>query len=236
MSLEGQTALVTGGGTGIGAAIALALARAGADLVLAGRRQAPLEKVRGEIEALGRRALAQTCDVRDAGQVEALKAAAKDAFGPVDVLVNNAGIGLSRPVLEVREADFQAVFDTNVKGVHLCCRAFVPDMQQRGRGAVVMVSSLAGKRPFVGGGIYSASKAALMSYAEILRQEVRRDGVRVIVVCPGTVATPFFDQPGFNPPVGNLQAGDVADLIVAALSLPERALVSEFEIRPAIPK
>lgn len=239
MKLKGQVALVTGAGSGIGAAVARALGREGANLVLTGRRKEPLEDMKKEIEANGVPVFAHPCDVRSADQVFDLKETALSFYGHVDVLINSAGVALNRPILESSEEDFERLFDTNVKGVFLCSKAFVPDMVKRGKGSVVMISSLSGKRPFIGGGIYSATKFAVQGISEVLRQEVRREGVRVIVICPGTVHTALFNSPGFGEYMdslpGDLQPQDVAETIVGALTLPERALVSELEIRPAIP-
>lgn len=171
MRLQGQVALVTRAGSGIGAAVARALAREGANLILTGRRKEPLEGVKKEIEAYGVQALVHPCDVRSADQVFNLKEKVLSFFSHVDVLVNNAGVALNRPILESSEEDFERLFDTNVKGIFLCSKAFVPDMIKRGKGAVVMISSLSGKRPFAGGGIYCATKFAVQGFSEVLRKE-----------------------------------------------------------------
>jgi NAD(P)-dependent dehydrogenase (short-subunit alcohol dehydrogenase family) len=184
--LAGRTALVTGGGNGLGAAIARALHAQGATVVLAGRRSAPLEQVCAE---LGDRASWQACDVADPAAV----AAHRDALAgvEVDVVVNNAGVaGPVAPLTEISVEEWDEVFEVNVRGVFLICRAFLPAMVARGHGDVVNVASVSGKRPLVRRTPYAASKMAVIGLTSTLAFEVGPAGVNVNTLSPGPVAGP----------------------------------------------
>ncbi len=197
-NLAGRVALVTGAGSGIGRAAALALARAGADLVLAGRRAEELMAVARKAEGVGRRALPVPTDVSDAAQVEALVAAGIHRFGRLDAAFNNAGIeGAFAPITELSEADFDATIAVNLKGVWLCCRQEIAAMQRFGRGgAIVNTSSWLAHGAFPGSSIYSASKAALDGMIRALAQEAAGAGIRVNNVSPGIIDTPMLRRFG----------------------------------------
>ena len=170
-SLAGRVAIVTGGGTGIGRGVALALARAGADTVVAARTPEPLEETCAEVRALGRRALAVQTDVTDTAQVGNMVARAMDAFGRVDVLVNNAGGNAGptfrqRLLLEMSAQDIDETFTVNVRSMLSCSQAVAPIMNRQEQGAIINVASRAGREstaPSAGGGVYPASKAAVVS-------------------------------------------------------------------------
>jgi len=188
--LTGRTALVTGGGNGLGAAIARALHAQGAAVVLAGRRPGPLEQVCAE---LGERASYQVCDVADPASVAALADALADV--EVDVVVNNAGVaGPVAPLTEISVEEWDEVFDVNVRGVFLVCRAFLPAMVARGRGDVVNVASVSGKRPLVRRTPYAASKMAVIGLTSTLAFEVGPAGVNVNTLSPGPVAGPRMER------------------------------------------
>ncbi|GAA1429260.1 SDR family oxidoreductase [Microlunatus lacustris] len=188
--LTGRTALVTGGGNGLGAAIARALHAQGAAVVLAGRRAEPLQQV---CAGLGERASWQICDVADPASVTALAEALADV--EVDVVVNNAGVaGPVAPLTEVSVEEWDEVFDVNVRGVFLVCRAFLPPMVARGRGDVVNVASVSGKRPLVRRTPYAASKMAVIGLTSTLAFEVGPAGVNVNTLSPGPVAGPRMER------------------------------------------
>jgi NAD(P)-dependent dehydrogenase (short-subunit alcohol dehydrogenase family) len=188
--LTGRTALVTGGGNGLGAAIARALHAQGAAVVLAGRRTEPLQQVCDE---LGERASWQSCDVADPASVAALAEALADV--EVDVVVNNAGVaGPVAPLTEISVEEWDEVFDVNVRGVFLVCRAFLPPMVARGRGDVVNVASVSGKRPLVRRTPYAASKMAVIGLTSTLAFEVGPAGVNVNTLSPGPVAGPRMER------------------------------------------
>jgi 3-oxoacyl-[acyl-carrier protein] reductase len=159
------------------------------------------------------------------------------ALGPVDCLVNNAGVLIAKPFEELTLDDWERTMAINVRSLYLMTRAVLPGMRQRRRGTVVNVASLAGRNGFVGGTAYTASKHAVLGFSRSLMLEVRRDQVRVIAICPGSVDTSLLrDQPMLkSDPAKILRPEDVADTIVHAVALPDRALVSELDIRPTNP-
>jgi 3-oxoacyl-[acyl-carrier protein] reductase len=232
-----DTALVTGATEGIGRAIAFALGLAGWQVGVCARTAPKLESLLAELAAAGIRAAGRPCDVADPAQVEALVAHVTTALGPVDVLVNNAGVAVLKPFAELSLAEWDAMMATNVRSLYVVTRAVLPGMRERRRGAVVNISSLSGKRGFAGGTAYAASKHAVMGFSESLMLEVRRDGVRVITICPGSVDTKIIhEQTVFEREAARiLQPEDVAEVVLTALRLPARATLSELEIRPANP-
>ena len=191
MSLAGRTALITGGGSGLGAAIARALHAQGAGVVLAGRRREPLEAV---VNELGHdRADWRVCDVSDPASVAELA----DSLTGIDlsILINNAGVG--GPVAELVDLDVTAwdeVFDVNVRGVFLLCRAFLPAMIEAGRGDVINLASVSGKRPLIRRTPYCASKMAVIGLTSTLAFEVGPYGVNVNSLSPGPVAGARMDR------------------------------------------
>jgi NAD(P)-dependent dehydrogenase (short-subunit alcohol dehydrogenase family) len=188
VELRDRVAAVTGGGRGLGRAIALRLARDGADLILAGRDAAELEAARSEVVGLGRRALAVVADVADEGQVGRLVAEAVNAFGRIDVLVNNAGVaGPTAPVQAVTRAEWDGVLAVNLTGAFLCCRAVLPGMLERRDGVIVNVSSVAGQQAYPLRSPYASSKWGLIGLTLTLAREAGPYNVRVNAVCPGPV-------------------------------------------------
>ena len=180
--LDGRTALVTGGGSGLGAAVGAALAGAGASVVLVGRRADVLAATAAR---LGERVRAEVCDVSDPAAVDDLARCLDD---DVSILVNNAGIpGPVAPLTEVSPQEWDEVFAVNVRGTYLLCRAFLPRMLARGDGDVVNVASVSGKRPLAGRTPYCASKMAVLGLTSTLAHEVGPHGVRVNALSPGPV-------------------------------------------------
>lgn len=194
-TLAGRTALVTGAGQGIGRHIALRLAGEGARVVLTARSRDKLQATKAAIELGGGTALVAPADVGEPEQVEALAAEARDAFGRVDLLVNNSGIGGPTADLWAIDPDsWEATFRVNVTGVFLLCRALLPDMIDRGTGSVVVIGSATGKRPLPGRTPYAASKTALIGLVRTLAAEAGPHGVRVNLVSPGPVAGERLDS------------------------------------------
>jgi 3-oxoacyl-[acyl-carrier protein] reductase len=165
--------IVTGGGRGIGKGIALSFAREQCRLVLAARTKSEIEKVADEVKQLGGEAIVVPTDVSREDDVEMLVKKAGDAFGRIDVLINNAGFGIFSKVAEMKTRDFQSMFDVNVRGVFFCTRAVLPYMMKQKDGVIVNVASLAGRNAFVGGAGYAATKWALIGFARSLMLEVR---------------------------------------------------------------
>jgi short-subunit dehydrogenase len=191
-ALKGRVAVVTGASSGIGEATARELASRGAAVVIAARDAESLEKLEREISASGGRALAVKTDISDADSVAAMVREAVQAFGSIDVLVNNAGVGLSGRVAELRPEDLRYVFEVNTVGPLVCTQAMLPHMGRSGR--IINVSSIVGKRsvPKVGG--YCATKFALNALSDALRVEIANRGITVTSVYPGTTRTAFRDN------------------------------------------
>jgi NAD(P)-dependent dehydrogenase (short-subunit alcohol dehydrogenase family) len=189
MSLSNQVAIVTGGGNGIGRTIALRLARDGADVVIAGRRQATLEESAAAVRAQGRKALPLVTDVSREDDVSAMARRALEAFGRIDILVNNAGIiGPTAPVVSVKRADWDEVMAINLTGAYLCAKAVLPDMIARRSGKIINISSVAGKVAYALRSPYAVSKWGMIGLTLTLAQEAGPSNIQVNVVCPGPVA------------------------------------------------
>lgn len=236
MELNGRVAVVTGGSTGIGRAIATRLAGEGCRVAVCARSEDTLREAEAAIRAAGGEALAVAADVGREDEVARLRDEVATKLGPASILVNNAGIGVFGSILDLGTADYDRVFDTNVKGVFLCTRAFAPDMVEAGDGVIVNVASLAGKNSFAGGSIYAASKHAVLGMSKCAMLDLRSKGVRVLAICPGSVATPFFDGTGHTPdPAKVLGAEDVAETVLHAVRMSDRGTLSEIEIRPVDP-
>lgn len=197
--LTGKTALVTGASQGLGAGFAVTLARAGAKVALAARQAGKLSDLQDRIAAEGGSAHAVTMDVTDAVSIRAAFDAAEEALGPVDVLVNNAGIAVTKPFLEMTEADWDAVLDTNLKGCFLAGQEAAKRMARRGTGSIINIASVLGQQVIGHLSSYCASKAGLIHLTKAMGLELARVGVRVNAIAPGYIETPinaeFFHSP-----------------------------------------
>jgi 3-oxoacyl-[acyl-carrier protein] reductase len=234
MKLQGASAIVTGASRGIGRAVALRLAREGARVTALARSRERLDQLVAEIRGAGGQALAFAGDVADRAACEAAVAGARQAHGRVQILVNNAGVGIQRPFAETSDEDWAATVGTNLSGVFYLTRAALPDLTNGG-GSVFMISSLAGSNPIPGLAAYCASKAALDHLAACLMLEVRQQGVKVSVLAPGSVNTEFGGRPRGEAD-WMLQPEDVAAAIVGLLEAREGAHLSRVELRPARPQ
>ena len=236
MELNGKTALVTGGTKGIGRAIAESLIREGANVVITARHSADLENAVAELNAIDRgRAVGFSCDVRVHSQVRSLFENAIKTFQRIDVLVNNAGIGIFGSVEETSPEDFRAVLETNLFGVYYCCHEAIPLMKQGGGGYIFNISSLAGVNAHAGMAAYNASKFGLNGFSEALMQEVRHDGIKVSYIMPGSVNTEFGGDSVSDEKSWQLQPEDIAQVVMDLMAYPERSLPSRVEIRPTRP-
>ncbi len=231
------TALVTGATEGIGRATTFALGRAGYRVAVCARTGSKVDAMVAELRAEGIDAAGAPADVGQPAEVSRAVTDVTQALGPIGVLVNNAGILIARPFEELTLDDWDATMGTNLRSLFLVTRAVLPGMRERREGTIVNVASLAGRNGFVGGTAYAASKHAVLGFSRSLMLETRKDGIRVMAVCPGSVDTALLrDQPLLRTdPSRILQPEDVASAILQAVLLPSRALVSELDIRPTNP-
>jgi len=227
--------VVTGGTSGIGLATVEALARRGARVFLCGRSADRIAEVVRTLDTP--RVSGHPCDVADPDAVTRFAGWVRATAGPPRILVNNAGLGHLAPLTELTLDQIDETFAVNVRGIFLMTRAFLPDMLQAGHGHIINVASLAGRNGFVGGTAYAASKHAVLGFSKSLMLEVRERGVRVSAVCPGSVRTDFFNRAGM--PRDDLdrvlQPEDVAASVLHIIDAPERAIVSEIDLRPRVP-
>jgi NAD(P)-dependent dehydrogenase (short-subunit alcohol dehydrogenase family) len=196
MELQGKTAIVTGGGRGIGEGIARVLAREGANVVVMGRHAEEVEAVSATIREGGGSALPVVADVTDWDSLVAMTAEAVRHFGGVDILVNNAGIeGPPRMLVDLPVEQWDQVLGVNLKGVFLCCKAVLPAMTARGRGRIVNIGSIAGRRmTFFGSVDYTVSKYGVEGLTQHLAWELAEHRITVNSICPGGVVTPLMEE------------------------------------------
>ena len=232
VDLTGKSAIVTGGTRGIGRAIATKLVGVGANVAITGRIESEIENAISELNKIGPGTVSgYVCDVRNYDRVKSLFA----AFGGVDILINNAGVGIFSSVESMSPEDFRAVLETNVFGVFYCCHEAIPLMRQRGGGYIINISSLAGANPHAEMAAYNASKFGLNGFSEALMQEVRHDGIKVTYIMPGSVNTEFGGDEPSEQKSWQLQPDDIARVVLDLLEYPGRALPSRIEIRPSRP-
>lgn len=237
MDLSSATAVVTGGTEGIGRAIAYALGERGARVAICARTASHVAGVVEELRGAGIRAAGTACDVADEAAVNRFAEFVRRELGDADVVVNNAGIGHWASVEDTTTEQFDETFAVNVRGVFLVTRAFLPAMKRRGSGHIVNIASLAGRNPVANAAAYAASKHAVLGFSKSLFMEVRKHNIRVAAICPGTVVTSFFGKSGWD--LGDeerkLRPEDVAHAVLAVLTLPHHALISELDLRPTNP-
>lgn len=243
MQLSNKTVIITGASSGIGEATAKSLAKEGANVVLVARRMDRLEQLKSQIEAEGGKVLAIQGDVTKRSEMKKVAEQTIAAFGKIDILVNNAGLMPLSFVKNLHEDEWDRMIDVNIKGVMNCTAAVLPNMMENKSGHIVNVSSVAGRKLFVGGSVYCATKFAVTAFSEGLRMELAPSiNIRVTVVEPGAVATeltstitdgelmeaigPWFKNIEF------LQPEDIAAGVVYAVTQPNRVNVSEVMIMP----
>ena len=241
--LEGRVVAITGASSGIGEATALAASKAGAAVALAARRAERIEDLAGRIESAGGRAVAIPTNVADEGQANAFVSGAREQLGRVDVLVNNAGVMLLGPVTGADTEDWRRMVNCNVLGLLYCTHAALPLMAEQGAGHIVNVSSVAGRIASLGSAVYNLTKWGVNGFSEGLRQEALHANIRVTIVEPGFVDTELQCH-NENPLVVDatqrmreeigelLQAEDIADAILYAITRPPHVSVNEVLVRP----
>jgi len=194
MNLKDEVVVVTGASRGIGRAISVAFAGEGARIALAARSKAELEETERQVTAAGGRCLVVPTDLTKAEDIEAMVATARKAFGPIDVLVNNAGIaGPTANCEDVKPDDWDSTFAVNVRAPFLCCRAVLAEMKRRRKGRIINIGSMSGKRPLAQRTPYTAGKMAIVGLTRTLAWEVGEYGITVNTISPGPVAGPRIE-------------------------------------------
>lgn len=232
-SLFGRLALITGANRGIGLAIARALAREGCNLIITGRDERALAKARTELEKLNVQVLAQSCDVRSPDSVDYLFVLVRGLHRPLDILINNAGIGhLNRTVGELPYPTWMEVIDTNLNGLFLMTQAALAVMK---RGSTIVNNlSIAAERVFPGSAAYNASKHGTLGFTNTLREELRPKGIRVIALMPGATDTAIWNTLWPKAPRRKMMSAEtVARTVVDALRLPESTTVEKIVVMPS---
>ena len=235
--LKGKVAVVTGGSRGIGYCIAERLLKEGASVYICAREVRILKQSLEELRKHGEaRVEGMGADVGRYEDCRRLIHTAAENFGGLDVLVNNAGIGIMKPVDQLTPAEWDATIHTNLSGVFYCCREAIPIMRTRGGGYIFNISSLAGVNPFPGGSAYNASKFGVNGFSEAMMQDVRYDGIRVSYIMPGSVDTGFGGAPGNRSRAEwKLSGEDIAKAVVDLYTYPTSTLASRIEMRPSQP-
>jgi 3-oxoacyl-[acyl-carrier protein] reductase len=243
--LEGKVALVTGGTRGIGRAIAEMLIAEGASVAICGRRQESVDRAVAELQAAAAanpaagKVAGKAADVKNHDEVGELFRFVDSQFGGLDVLVNNAGVGVFRTVRDLGLDEWKSIIDTNLSGAFYCSREALFRFVTRGSGYIVNMSSLAGSNAFAGGAAYNASKFGLNGFSEAMMQDVRSENVKISYIMPGSVATGFGGRGedsgsdwGTN---WKVWPQDVAEIVRTLLFMPARTLISRVEVRPSKP-
>ena len=238
-----KVAVVTGAGGGVGRAVVLKLAAAGWDVALVGRTNESLqETIRlGRSQSTKTKLVAFTCDIADEASVNKMADAVRKELGDPSAVVNNAGINLKkRHFKDVSNEDYRRVVDANLNGAFYCTQAFLPAMRAAKAGTIVNVVSDGGMfgNP-MSGPSYIASKFGMNGLTQAINAEERKNGIRGVAICPGEIDTPMLEGRPIPPPpearARMLQAEDVADCIMLAIQLPQRALIEQLLVRPTVP-
>ena len=229
--LTSRVALITGAGRGVGAAVAVAVARRGARVGLMSRSERELAQVRAEIERGGGKALSLVADVHDEAAVRDAVGKILETWGPVEILVNNAGHTEVAPVDELSLDAWRAVIDTNLTGAFICTRAVLPQMKELGRGWIIAIGSRFSRNGDAGMGAYAASKHGLIGFMQSLAVEVRPNGIKVATICPGDINTRFGRAEG-EVVEGALEPSDVANAVLYLLDQSEAAWTEELNLWP----
>jgi 3-oxoacyl-[acyl-carrier protein] reductase len=232
-NLTGKVAIVTGATKGIGLAIAERMVNEGMSVVVSARTESDVTTV---VERLGAHAMGVPCDVSDPDACQALVDATIDRFGRLDVLVNNAGLGVFKPISELSVEEWRLQIDVNLGGVFYCSKAALPHLSASGDGFIVNIGSLASRNSFATGTGYNASKFGLLGLSEAMMLDVRYDDVRVSIVMPGSVNTPFNNNQMASERGWKLEADDCALAVMQLLEYPKEAHVSRVEMRPSQPQ
>jgi 3-oxoacyl-[acyl-carrier protein] reductase len=240
-NLANKAAVVTGGTRGIGRAIAERLLEEGARVAICGIRQESVDDALGFLSAKGP-VFGMAADVSKLEDVRAFVGAVVQKFGGIDILINNAGVGIFRGIADLAPEEWQRMVGLNLTGAYYCCHEILPIFRQAGSGDVINVSSLAGKNAFTGGAGYNATKFGLNGFSEALMLDYRNEGIRVSTIMPGSVDTEFGRNPAESDRYGRrdknawkIAPEDIAEIVVMTLLMPRRTTVSSIEVRPSRP-
>ncbi|MFW6161751.1 MAG: SDR family NAD(P)-dependent oxidoreductase [Planctomycetota bacterium] len=232
MKLTDRVALVTGGSRGIGRATAIALAGEGAAVAVTGRDTAKLEETVGLVSDAGGECVAVPADLRDGDAIRQMVATVVDALGPVDTLVNNAGVARFEPVASAKAEDWRLMFEVNLLGAMLCTQAVLPAMIERGRGWIINLSSSAGVKGYPEQAGYCASKHGLIGFAKALALETQPHGIRVHTLCPGAVDTEMArTHRNHDDPADWMQPEEIAATVVFLASMDGVAMIDNVILR-----
>ncbi|MCW3058228.1 MAG: family oxidoreductase [Capsulimonas sp.] len=233
--LTGKVAIITGASAGIGQASALALAGEGAKLVLTARRQERLEQLVEDVKASGGDAVFVVGDAREEETAIKTVEAAQKHFGRLDILINNAGVGNYKNLVDTSADEYDEMMDSNVRSTFLFTRHAVPVMREQKSGNILMISSMAGRYGFPGEAVYCATKFAQVGFAQALDNELRKDGIKVGVICPGGVKTEFALGKGRTDDSvresGMLEPEDVAGAVLLACTQSPGSRIIEIRMR-----
>lgn len=234
-SFKKRRALITGAGSGIGRATAITFAQAGIELVLVSRSLTKLESVAQEVAQFEIEAKLHSMDLSQIGQVKDQISALADECGPIDILVNCAGMAYTGPLMEMPLSDWQQVLDLNVTSVFQCIQGILPGMRAQQRGIIINVASIAGHQTFPEWGAYCVSKFGLVALSKVLAAEERAHGIRVVTISPGSVNTPLWDTETVHADFDRsamLTPEIVAQSILHTVLMPEQAVVEELILMP----
>jgi 3-oxoacyl-[acyl-carrier protein] reductase len=236
MKLENKIAVITGAGKGIGRAAAELFLKEGACVALNSRTKADLDEFIKRNSSFEDKILIVAGDISTETVIKQFIEETINKFKRIDILVNNAGFGKFTNLVDSTTQEFDDMFNTNVRAMYILIRDFLPYMIKQNEGTIINIASISGKNGVPGGAIYSATKHAVMGLSRSLMFEVRKHGIRVIAVCPGSVDTEFFRQTRSElKNESMLTPADIADTILYAATLPKNATVNEIELRPSNP-
>ena len=231
-SYRDRVAIITGSGSGIGKATALALAQEGMKIVLCGRTVSKLEETAKLVEEAGGKALIVSGDLRDESYIIRIVDETMEAFGRIDVLINNAGVSLAKPVVDCTAEEFDQNMDTNMKAPFLLCKYSIPHMRKSDCGTIINIASVVGHKGYVNQSLYGASKHAITGFTKVLAKEVQEDGIRVHLLSPGGVYTEMVAnvRPDLDPTY-LIKPVDIADIILFLLKSRGNAVIDSINIR-----
>jgi 3-oxoacyl-[acyl-carrier protein] reductase len=230
--LEGKVAIVTGAGRGIGRSIALALARSGARVSLAARTEAEIRSVQTEIESFGGRSASFPTDVSREEDVISLIRNTLDRFERLDILINNAAIGIFKPLAETATEEWDLIMAVNARGPFMLCREAIPYLKRQKTSFIININSVVGVKGYVNQAAYTASKHAVMGMTKTMAKEVQKDGIRVHVICPGGVDTQMAGQarPDLDKSI-LMKPEEIADIVLFLVTRRGKAVIDEIHVR-----